>query len=340
METETIFRLLTNSGFRILGSDGASIYLEDPSCILRSFQTFAEYAWVIITCLTGVLIFGWAVSMIRGSKNDIFINLRNLTLIFGILSAAGPIINMIYGGDLFGRGCRTITVQISDINKLLKTRNLTMTARDQYNLYEELNIYDSGASYAESFVAPDATNSATQPELVDTTITTEIAVATPSQQQPPTASATHRDGATGASGAGRDVIYTHADGTRTRRTGGTRAWRNNNPGNIRYSEFSRRMGAVGSAGGFAVFPNEETGMRAITTLLRSNSYNRLTVAGAISRYAPPSENNTAGYHRRIEELTGLSINRKMSDLSDAELARVASAIRTVEGWRVGRTTQE
>ncbi len=215
METETIFRLLTNSGFRILGSDGASIYLEDPSCILRSFQTFAEYAWVIITCLTGVLIFGWAVSMIRGSKNDIFINLRNLTLIFGILSAAGPIINMIYGGDLFGRGCRTITVQISDINKLLETRNLTMTARDQYNLYEELNIYDSGASYAESFVAPDATNSATQPELVDTTITTEIAVAIPSQQQPPTPSATHRDGATSASGAGV-MLYTHTPMARAR----------------------------------------------------------------------------------------------------------------------------
>ena len=60
-----------------------------------------------------------------------------------------------------------------------------------------------------------------------------------------------------------------------------------------------------------------------------------TIAGAISRYAPPSENNTAGYHRRIEQLTGLSINKRMSDLSASELTAVANAIRTIEGWEAG-----
>ena len=134
----------------------------------------------------------------------------------------------------------------------------------------------------------------------------------------------------------RDVVYTNRDGTRYRKTGGSRAWRNNNPGNIRYSAFTRRAGAIGQAGGFAVFPDESTGMRAISSLLQSDSYINLTIAGAISRYAPPVENDTAAYHRSIQKLTGLSINRRISDLSEAELSRVANAIRQIEGWSVGR----
>ena len=58
METATIIRLLSNAGFRVLGTDGANLYIEDPSCILRSFQTFTEYAWIILTFITGMLIFG------------------------------------------------------------------------------------------------------------------------------------------------------------------------------------------------------------------------------------------------------------------------------------------
>ena len=98
----------------------------------------------------------------------------------------------------------------------------------------------------------------------------------------------------------------------------------------------RRAGAIGQAGGFAVFPDESTGMRAISSLLQSDSYINLTIAGAISRYAPPVENDTAAYHRSIQKLTGLSINRRISDLSEAELSRVANAIRQIEGWSVGR----
>ncbi|HBP27059.1 MAG TPA: hypothetical protein DD611_03725, partial [Alphaproteobacteria bacterium] len=145
---------------------------------------------------------------------------------------------------------------------------------------------------------------------------------------------------TSAAASGRDVVYTTADGRRVRRTGGTRAWRNLNPGNIRYSEFSRKAGAIGQAGGFAVFPDEETGTRAVSSLLRGKSYNNLTIARAITRYAPPSENNTAAYHRRIQQITGLNINRRISDLSDSELSRVVDAIRAIEGWEAGRIIEE
>lgn len=418
METATIIRLLSNAGFRVLGTDGANLYIEDPSCILRSFQTFTEYAWIILTFITGMLIFGWAISMISGAKNNIFINLRNLTIMFGTLAAAGAILNMIYGGDLFARGCQTVAVDIDTVNEMLDMRQKKMSPQ-QTDLYESIDIYDSGVVRAnvtanntdddndntstdntvigdeistpddadDKFIpisqklsdtdkdklldilrrAPDGTltiprdqiktdddalnklpngglpieNIPSVDELRDRLIPApfqrDATANNPSAHLPSNPSEQEY---TSAVALGRDVVYTTADGRRVRRTGGTRAWRNLNPGNIRYSEFSRNAGAIGQAGGFAVFPDEETGTRAISSLLRGQSYNNLTIARAITRYAPPSENNTAAYHRRIQQITGLNINRRISDLSDGELSRVVDAIRAIEGWEAGRIIEE
>lgn len=418
METATIIRLLSNAGFRVLGTDGANLYIEDPSCILRSFQTFTEYAWIILTFITGMLIFGWAISMIRGAKNNIFINLRNLTIMFGTLAAAGAILNMIYGGDLFARGCQTVAVDINTVNEMLDMRHKKMSPQ-QTDLYESIDIYDSGvvrANVTANNTDDDHDNTSTDNTVIGDKISTpddaddkfipisqklsdtdkdklldilrrapdgtltiprdqiktdddvfnklpngglpienipsvdelrDRLIPAPSQRDATANNpSTHHPSNpseqeyTSAAALGRDVVYTAADGRRVRRTGGTRAWRNLNPGNIRYSEFSRNAGAIGQAGGFAVFPDEETGTRAISSLLRGQSYNNLTIARAITRYAPPSENNTAAYHRRIQQITGLNINRRISDLSDGELSRVVGAIRAIEGWEAGRIIEE
>lgn len=418
METATIIRLLSNAGFRVLGTDGANLYIEDPSCILRSFQTFTEYAWIILTFITGMLIFGWAISMIRGAKNNIFINLRNLTIMFGTLAAAGAILNMIYGGDLFARGCQTVAVDINTVNEMLDMRQKKMSPQ-QTDLYESIDIYDSGvvrANVTANNTDDDHDNTSTDNTVIGDEISTpddaddkfipisqklsdtdkdklldilrrapdgtltiprdqiktdddvlnklpngglpienipsvdelrDRLIPAPSQRDATAnnPSAHHPSNPseqeyTSAVALGRDVVYTTADGHRVRRTGGTRAWRNMNPGNIRYSEFSRNAGAIGQAGGFAVFPDEETGTRAISSLLRGQSYNNLTIARAITRYAPPSENNTAAYHRRIQQITGLNINRRISDLSDGELSHVVDAIRAIEGWEAGRIIEE
>lgn len=418
METATIIRLLSNAGFRVLGTDGANLYIEDPSCILRSFQTFTEYAWIILTFITGMLIFGWAISMIRGAKNNIFINLRNLTIMFGTLAATGAILNMIYGGDLFARGCQTVAVDINTVNEMLDMRQKKMSPQ-QTDLYESIDIYDSGvvrANVTANNTDDDNDNTSTDNTVIGDKISTpddaddkfipisqklsdtdkdklldilrrapdgaltiprdqiktdddvlnklpngglpienipsvdelrDRLIPAPSQRDATAnnPSAHHPSNQseqeyTSAAALGRDVVYTTADGRRVRRTGGTRAWRNLNPGNIRYSEFSRNAGAIGQAGGFAVFPDEETGTRAISSLLRGQSYNNLTIARAITRYAPPSENNTAAYHRRIQQITGLNINRRISNLSDGELSRVVDAIRAIEGWEAGRIIEE
>lgn len=327
MNSDTIIRLLTNSGFYNVRIDPDFVHMEDPSCILRSFETFIDYAWWFIMFLTGAMLTGWAISMIRGAKNDFFTNMRNLIIIFGVLSMAKPIMNFIYGDDLFAHGCRTISMPMSEMNKLLDARNARLKSQGQDDLYEVFDIFDSGAIYSEEeSVAPSELASI---DIGIETTESAVDVGTPSSTS----------GYHSATASGYDVIVVAPDGKKYKRSGGTRAWRNNNPGNIRPGKFSRSVGGIGSAGGFAVFPDEQTGMLAIKKLLLTNNYKNLTVAGAISRWAPPSENNTAGYQRQVARLTGLSISRKISELSSEELTRVANAIRHVEGWRPGKVTQ-
>ena len=133
-----------------------------------------------------------------------------------------------------------------------------------------------------------------------------------------------------------DVLYKRSDGTCYIRRGGSRSWRNNNPGCIRYGEFSRKMGAIGQAGGFAIFPCEQTGMKAICALLRTDKYSKKTIFSAISSYAPAVENNTALYQKLVQKHTGLSGKTIVGTLTDAQLNKLATAIRSIEGWCPGK----
>lgn len=145
MNSDTIITLLTNSGFYGVRMDADFVYMEDPSCILRGFETFLNYAWFAIVLITGVMLFGWAISMIRGAKNDMFSNMKNLILIFGVLCLTKPMMNLIYGGDLFAIGCETIAVPIEEMNKLLDARNSNLNPDNE--LSETLDIFDSGARF-------------------------------------------------------------------------------------------------------------------------------------------------------------------------------------------------
>ncbi len=141
---------------------------------------------------------------------------------------------------------------------------------------------------------------------------------------------------TGARGRGNSVVITYSDSTEEVRTGGSRAWRNNNPGNIRNG--GRLTGEIGAAGGFAVFESETAGQNAIVQLLQRPAYQAQTVSGAIARWAPPNENNTANYQNWVQDITGIPGNTQMSTLNAAQLANMANAIRGIEGWTQGRVS--
>lgn len=88
-----------------------------------------------------------------------------------------------------------------------------------------------------------------------------------------------------------------------------RGLRNNNPGNIEYGPFTRRMGAIGvetlpngQPGRFAKFPTMVKGLAAVGELLLVYSKTDDghggkidTVEEAINRWAPNNENHTEAY---------------------------------------------
>lgn len=137
-------------------------------------------------------------------------------------------------------------------------------------------------------------------------------------------------------GAGYNVVQ-KADGSVIRQDG-ARNWRNNNPGNIEAGKFASSMGAIGSDGRFAIFPSYEAGRAAKSKLIfDGKGYKDLSLTDAISRYAPPSENNTKAYQSSVLAAVGGS-NRKMSDYSPAEREAIMDAMQKVEGYRAGKTT--
>lgn len=323
MNTDGALRLLKNAGYHITGTDGSFIYIEDPSCILRGFETFIEYAWIAISAITGMLLFAWAISLIRGVKNDIMTNVRNLIIICGTLSLAMPIVNLVFGGDMVARGCQTIRISHNDIIDLLNRRHARLSPRGDTELYESIDITDTGPVTANIDISIHTQRPSTSMPVVSNTSptipdTTQWGTAVSARQQ------------------NNDVIYTTADGRQLRRTGGTNAWRNQNPGNIRDSAFTRRMGAIGAANGFAVFPNLDTGLRAMGALLRGGTYRELTIKDAIARYSPPTENDTNNYQRRVTEFSGLDLGLRIRDLSDDQFLALLNAMRRIEGWTPGR----
>jgi hypothetical protein len=135
-------------------------------------------------------------------------------------------------------------------------------------------------------------------------------------------------------GPGFNVVK-YDDGRIERRTG-ARNWRNNNPGNIEFGDFARRYGAIGTDGRFAIFPTYEMGKRAKEALIfEGRGYSGLTIAQAITRYAPPSENDTAMYIRVAATAAGVSPSTPIQNLNSEQRQAFLAAMERVEGFRVG-----
>lgn len=138
------------------------------------------------------------------------------------------------------------------------------------------------------------------------------------------------------SGAGYLVV--RRPGGAVQKLTGVRNWRNNNPGNIEYGDYARSMGAIGTDGRFAVFPTYAMGKKAKEELIfNGKNYRGLTLAQAIARYAPPSENLTAMYQKVVLAAVG-GINKIMSQYTATERNNILAAMERVEGFKVGQVT--
>ena len=128
------------------------------------------------------------------------------------------------------------------------------------------------------------------------------------------------------------------------KVGGNRAWRNNNPGNLKFQKggFAERHGATGQdKDGFAVFPTEEAGMAAQNALWRTNTYQGLTIDQAVERWAKDSpEKDKAAYKARLSKAAGVTQDTRISDLSDEQIARMTAVQRVQEGYRAGQVVKK
>ena len=138
---------------------------------------------------------------------------------------------------------------------------------------------------------------------------------------------------------GTKRTYTMTDGTQEVREGGTRAWRNNNPGNIRWlgnGDYAKSLGAIGHDNGpdgtMAVFPTIEAGEAAQRALLfQSKKFKNLTLSEAVAKYAPPDDNNpTALYQANALKAVG-GEDKKLSEYSPAQQEQIMSAMTKQEG---------
>ncbi|NSY32302.1 virion protein [Pseudoalteromonas sp. JC28] len=106
-----------------------------------------------------------------------------------------------------------------------------------------------------------------------------------------------------------------------------RGIRNNNPLNIEAGE--NWVGLVGNDGRFAIFETAEHGIRAAARILRTyaHKYDIRNVSDIISRWAPPNENDTAGYIAFVSSRANVDSNKT---LDDSEYPRVIEAMIQME----------
>lgn len=132
-------------------------------------------------------------------------------------------------------------------------------------------------------------------------------------------------------GPGRTVVYTDTEGKQWKFTGGSRPWRNQNPGNLVPGNVSRRNGAIGKADRFAVFPDYAAGHAALLDSLK-NVYGEKDIAALMKAYAPDQENDTQKYIAFVQKKTGVNGRKKVKDFSDDEFQKLWQTIEKMEGW--------
>lgn len=329
MDEITIVNLLTNSGLKVFGIDNTYIYFEDPSCIFPAFDSLLHYAWIVIFVLTAFMLLGWGMLYIKnGVKiNTLFNNAKALILIFCILSVVKPMVDFVYCGSIFNRDCGLFAKQCeikhvtkASVQELLDLRKKKFGKSDQAMLYETFDLIDSGAGMQtnyDKYFFGDTESLEHEYSANQNNISSDIKYV--------------------ESGDGF-VVYAMKDGTKIKRSGGSAAWRNNNPGNIIKSKFAESHGGVGSAGRFAVFPDENTGLNAIISLLRGSTYNSLQLRQVYHKWAPASDGNNRpdAYARHVSEKSGVPLDTVIKDLNDSEIMRVARAMQVIEGWKIGK----
>ena len=102
----------------------------------------------------------------------------------------------------------------------------------------------------------------------------------------------------------------------------------NNPGCIRYNPSTNWLGSDGEHNGFVVFTSPMWGIRAMAITLRTyrRSHDLKTIREIITRWAPPSENNTELYISIVAGYVGMNPSEELRTIAQYS-AVIAGMIR-------------
>jgi hypothetical protein len=103
----------------------------------------------------------------------------------------------------------------------------------------------------------------------------------------------------------------------------TLAFRNNNPGNLR---FAGQRGASEGEGGFARFETAEEGFNALVRQVELDTKRGHTVESFINKYAPPVENDTNNYIAFLEKQTGVNRSQALNEVDRLALAKAMAKL--------------
>ena len=110
-----------------------------------------------------------------------------------------------------------------------------------------------------------------------------------------------------------------------------RGLRNNNPLNIRHNADVFQGEIKGNDKSFKTFSSMPYGYRAAFVTLGtylSRGYN--TIEKIITKWAPPSENNTQGYIANVEKWSGVPRHKELTAASGADYIMIVAAMSAVE----------
>ena len=115
--------------------------------------------------------------------------------------------------------------------------------------------------------------------------------------------------------------------------GGSRSWRNNNPGYIPSGELPAYYGAIGDDGRYAIFLDEDFGRRALAGWIREH-YSNATVHDVLKQMLSADE-VAADVVQRVEQQSGVDPATRTDRLTDAQLYAIGAALQTAPAWVPG-----
>ena len=109
----------------------------------------------------------------------------------------------------------------------------------------------------------------------------------------------------------------------------------NNPGAIRQSSIQWAGMAPDQSGPFVNFATPEAGILAMSKNLDSyaRKHGLTTIEGIVNRWAPPSENNTNGYVKRVADAMGVDPTQPLNLADPAVKSALMEAMATVEAGK-------